>query len=120
MEALVELLRGGAHTLTELLEVVFELLSAFTILVGLVVTLRDLPRGVRAVQLGFARFLLLALEFLLAADILATVRAPTLDDLLRLGAVAAIRTFLDYYLSRELREPPRPQPSATGAAERPR
>nr|WP_246580872.1 DUF1622 domain-containing protein [Deinococcus aestuarii] len=39
---------------------------------------------------------------MLAADILATLRAPTWQDILRLGAVALIRTGLDFYLSREL------------------
>lgn len=84
------------------LEELFELLSALTIALGLLVALRRVGEGVRAVQLDFARYLLLALEFLLAADILATLRAPTWQDIARLGAVALIRTGLDFYLSREL------------------
>lgn len=86
------------------LEELFELLSALTIALGLLLALRQVREGVREVQLGFARYLLLALEFLLAADILATLRAPTWQDILRLGAVALIRTGLDFYLARELRE----------------
>ncbi|WP_102125758.1 DUF1622 domain-containing protein [Deinococcus planocerae] len=89
------------------LEELFELLSALTIALGLLLALRRVGEGVRAVQLDFARYLLLALEFLLAADILSTLRAPTWQDILRLGAVALIRTGLDFYLSRELREEPR-------------
>lgn len=93
-----------ADTVATLLAEAFELLSALTIALGLLLALRRLRDGVRAVQLSFARYLLLALEFLLAADILATLRAPTWEDILRLGAVALIRTGLDFYLSRELRE----------------
>lgn len=93
-----------AGTVAAFLAEAFELLSALTIALGLGLALREVRQGVRAVQLAFARYLLLALEFLLAADILATLRAPTWEDILRLGAVALIRTGLDFYLSRELRE----------------
>lgn len=94
--------RTIANGISELLEISFEGLSALTILVGLFLSLREFKHGVRAVQLGFARYLALALEFLLASDILSTLRAPTWEDITRLAAVAAIRTGLDFYLSREL------------------
>lgn len=98
----VEALRALADNLSELLKIGFEFLSALTILFGLVSALRVTSRGVRAVQLTFARYLVLALEFLLAADILVTLRAPNWEEIARLAAVAAIRTALDYYLSREV------------------
>lgn len=88
--------------MAEILEIGFEIISAATILAGLAVALSTREGGVRGVQLRFARYLVLALEFLLAADILATLRAPTWQEIARLAAVAAIRTGLDYYLSREL------------------
>ena len=91
-----------ANGIAELLEISFEGLSALTILIGLLLSLREFSKGVRAVQLGFARYLALALEFLLASDILATLRAPSWEEITRLAAVAAIRTGLDFYLSREL------------------
>jgi uncharacterized membrane protein len=96
---------------TEALEIGFQAISALTILIGLILSLRDLPRGVRTVQLGFARYLALALEFLLASDILGTLRAPTWQEIARLGAVAAIRTGLDFYLSRELEKAAREHPN---------
>jgi|SRR6516164_5972157 uncharacterized membrane protein len=52
---------------------------------------------------GFAEWLVLALEFLLAADILRTAISPTWSDIGKLAAIAAIRTFLNYYLSLDLR-----------------
>lgn len=91
-----------ANGLAELLGIAFEVISAATILVGLVSAFRTTSDGVRGVQLRFASYLVLALEFLLAADILSTLRAPTWADIARLAAVATIRTGLDYYLSREI------------------
>lgn len=58
----------------------------------------------RDIRLTFSRYLSLALEFQLAADILSTTIAPTFDDLAILAIVAAIRTGLNYFLSREMRE----------------
>jgi uncharacterized membrane protein len=47
-------------------------------------------------------WLALALEFQLGADILSTTVAPTFDSLGKLGILALIRTFLNYFLTREL------------------
>jgi uncharacterized membrane protein len=57
-----------------------------------------------AVRLQLARFLILALEFQLAADILGSAFAPSWDRIGKLGAIAVIRTMLNYFLTRELRE----------------
>ncbi len=55
---------------------------------------------------GFAGWLVLALEFLLAADILRSAISPTWNDIGQLAAIAAIRTFLNYSLSHDLRHAP--------------
>ena len=49
-------------------------------------------------------WLLLGLEFELAADIVQTVISPDWQDIAQLGAIAAIRTFLNYFLEKDLRE----------------
>lgn len=54
------------------------------------------------VRLGMARWLALALEFELAADILNTAVTPTWGDIEKLAAIAAIRTSLNYFLEREI------------------
>ncbi len=54
------------------------------------------------VRLYLGRYLALGLEFQLGADILSTAVAPTLDEVILLGAIAAIRTALNYFLSQEL------------------
>ncbi|HEX8920436.1 MAG TPA: DUF1622 domain-containing protein [Pyrinomonadaceae bacterium] len=56
------------------------------------------------VRLTLARFLALALEFQLGADILSTAIAPSWDQIGKLGAIAIIRTALNYFLMREMRE----------------
>jgi uncharacterized membrane protein len=50
----------------------------------------------------FAVWLLLALEFELAADVLRTAISPTWDDVGKLGAIAAIRTALNYFLEKDI------------------
>jgi len=56
----------------------------------------------RAVWLNFAQWLVAALTFQLAADIVSTSFSPSWDEVGRLGAVAVIRTFLSYFLDREV------------------
>ena len=56
------------------------------------------------IRLILARYLALALEFQLGADILSTAIAPSWDQIGKLGAIAIIRTALNYFLSREMKE----------------
>jgi len=48
-------------------------------------------------------YLLLGLEFLIAADIIDTLMKPTPQDLLVLGAIVVIRTVISFSLNSELR-----------------
>jgi uncharacterized membrane protein len=56
------------------------------------------------VRLDLARFLALGLEFQLASDLLRTAVAPSFEEIGKLAAVAAIRTALNFFLGREIRE----------------
>lgn len=56
------------------------------------------------VRLSLGRFLALGLEFQLASDILRTAIAPTLREIGELAAIAAIRTALNYFLAREIKQ----------------
>jgi uncharacterized membrane protein len=49
-------------------------------------------------------YLLLGLEFLIAADIIRTIFEPTLEQLAILGAIVAIRTVINYFLNLELKD----------------
>jgi uncharacterized membrane protein len=61
-------------------------------------------RELRDGYLNYARWLIAALTLQLGADILTTATAPTWDDIGRLGAIAVIRTFLNYFLERDIVE----------------
>lgn len=54
------------------------------------------------VRLQLARWLAVALEFELAADILRTAIAPSWDEIGKLAAIAALRTLLNYFLQKEI------------------
>ncbi|OLY92126.1 Uncharacterized membrane protein [Cnuella takakiae] len=92
---------------------VVELLGAVVIAVGLVQFLAGyLPAVLKrrshldnaVFRVRFGSTLTIALELLLAADILETAVAPTWDDIGKLAAIAAIRTTLNFFLEKELKE----------------
>jgi uncharacterized membrane protein len=56
----------------------------------------------REIWLRFATWILLALEFALAADILRTAVAPTWEDISKLAVIATIRTMLNYFLAKDI------------------
>lgn len=58
--------------------------------------------AIREVWLDYARYLIAGLTFQLAADVVSTTVAPTWDDIGRLAAIAVTRTFLSYFLERDL------------------
>jgi uncharacterized membrane protein len=61
--------------------------------------LLDVKKGV---WLRFAIWLLLGLEFELGADVLRSAITPTWMDIGQLGAIAGIRTFLNYFLEKDI------------------
>jgi len=54
------------------------------------------------VWLNFGVWLLLGLEFELAADIVRTAISPTWTDIGQLAAIGVIRTFLNFFLEKDL------------------
>ena len=97
-------------TAVEWLHLALEALGAVTIGAG---TLASLVLGVRAalvehrahvteMRFELTRYLALALEFQLAADVLQTAVAPEWRTIGHLAAIGAIRTALNYFISREL------------------
>jgi len=91
----------------------FEALGALVLVVGVlwslwiaVVTWRRTgqpTKGYAALRRAFGRALLLGLEVLVAADLIRTVAvSPTLDNVLVLGLIVLIRTFLSFSLEIEI------------------
>ena len=94
------------------LKLLVELTGAAIIAIGIVlafvgfvrVFIASEPENYNKIRLLLARYLALALEFQLGADILSTAISPSWDQIGKLGAIAVIRTALNYFLSMEMRE----------------
>ncbi len=87
-----------------------ETIGATLVFVGVIVAFIELLRQFAkrqtaefiSIRLILARYLALALEFQLGADILSTAIAPSWEQIGKLGAIAVIRTGLNYFLSKEM------------------
>jgi uncharacterized membrane protein len=83
--------------------VVFASLEAFVKVVPAVLSrLSDDVR--RDLWLRYARWLVAALTFQLGADIIETSIRTDWQAIARMGAIAAVRTALNYFLDRDIRE----------------
>jgi len=98
--------------LVQWIKLAVETVGAALVLVGVSVAMLCLirplftPRPMQfiAIRLILARYLALAIEFQLGADILGTAISPTWDQIGKLGAIAVIRTGLNFFLSEELKQ----------------
>lgn len=121
METLdIEGLEYSLSTFIFLLKFFLEALAALTIFWGLLRTLQyafqmnrrkrgrqpvlEYPFEFSQIRLTFGLWLALALEFQLAADILSTTISPSFEELGKLVVIAVVRTFLNYFLNKELEE----------------
>jgi uncharacterized membrane protein len=114
MKELIESIRTNLDSWGELTEVVLNAISLLCIVAGVVLSLAKgiKKRRTSAVdhplhtyfRMIFGGWLVVALEFQLAADIVGTIVSPTAAHLIELGAIAVIRTFLNYFLGKELSE----------------
>lgn len=81
-----------------------------TVKAALIFVQRNRPASAKnEVRLTLGRWLAVALEFELAADILNTAVTPTWADIEKLAAIAALRTALNYFLEREIRREASPE-----------
>jgi uncharacterized membrane protein len=99
------------HQATFGISVLGVLVIIFGVLCGLARFLRSEASALRGAPVEGERrtlrqvlgyYLLLGLEFLIAADIIDTLMKPTTQDLITLGAIVAIRTVISYSLNSEL------------------
>jgi uncharacterized membrane protein len=108
---LIHPVEGGLENLVSIGKLCLEAISVFCVLLGCYKTLQLALKLSRfkddtfpfvQLRIRFGVWLALALEFQLGADILATTVAPSTQALIQLGAIALIRTFLNYFLNHEL------------------
>ena len=114
MNEFIENIKSGLYTIGELLEVLLNILSVVAIVLGIILSATRTNNERRSMpgphprhtifRRNFGGWLVVALEFQLAADIVATIISPSYEKLIILGAVAVIRTFLNYFLVKELNE----------------
>jgi uncharacterized membrane protein len=108
-----ETLKAWLVAISEPTIVIIDAIAFVWIVVGvvylLVTALRAFATGAsnkdkRVIWLGFAKVLVAALSIQLAADIIESSISTSWEAIGRLGAVAVIRTFLDYFLGRDVTE----------------
>jgi uncharacterized membrane protein len=109
-----QIIKNVFYSASEVVIIILELISVVCIILGIIVSVRQMVRKRNSkapttplhikIRIKFGGWLALSLEYLLASDIIGTVIAPTIEHLIRLGAIALIRTFLNYFLNREVKE----------------
>lgn len=99
--------------LTENAAVMIDALALIVIVIGTIEAVFDGLRLMfagssdqqkRELWMRYARWLVAGLTFQLAADIIETSVSSSWDSVGRIGAIAVIRTFLNYFLERDVNE----------------
>ena len=105
METVILRIAEFAERLTDtaaIIIVAYGVIEAFVHLLGIMARPRASHGERKVVWRRFGVWLLLGLEFELAADIIGSIVSPTWEDIGQLGAIAVIRTFLNYFLEKDL------------------
>ena len=105
MEDLFQRIASPVAVLAEAAAVLIVALGVIQALVSVVKYLSGRQRGTGArkeIWMSLALWLLLALEFELAADIVRSVITPSWTDIGRLAAIGVVRTLLNYFLEKDL------------------
>ena len=107
MHNIEEWVRTGAIGVSLVAEAIGALIVAAALVIAFLRYTRGLiwraqPFPKEHIRLDLGRALVLALEFLLAADIVRTAVAPTWEEIGKLAAIAAIRTVLNFFLQLEI------------------
>lgn len=97
---------GQAVMLIDVVALVVIVGATIQAVVGMVRLLLSKPsdRERREVWMRYARWLIAGLTFQLAADIIETSITTDWEAIARVGAIAVIRTFLNYFLERDFVE----------------
>ena len=113
MEESLNIMELELHHVATILKLVIETVAIFIIAFSIFKTIpkfirsyqrKNSERFYHEIRLDLGLSLALALEFLLAADIVATAVTPTWESIGLLAAIAGIRTFLNYFLHKEVKE----------------
>lgn len=113
METLIHFIESELHHIATIVKLIIEAIAISIIVFS---TIRTVPKFIRTykrrdsetfyheIRLDLGLSLALSLEFLVAADIVGTAVTPSWESIGSLAAIAAIRTFLNYFLHKEVKE----------------
>jgi uncharacterized membrane protein len=80
------------------------LVSLFEFLKKEILSRTDAIKLNESIRIRLGSYLVLALEFFIAGDIVKTIITPTWESLGILGAIVVIRTILSYFLTKDLKK----------------
>jgi uncharacterized membrane protein len=110
----MEELRFGIEQVTSIVAMAVDIVMVMIVAVGsfraVIAVAKCLHAGealatsIREIWLHYAAWIILALEFALAADLIDTVIAPSWQEIGQLGAIAVIRIALGYFLGKDIEE----------------
>jgi uncharacterized membrane protein len=107
----MDTLHGVINAVCFSLSIVGALITVWGIIISLVEFLKkefprkeDCIKNNELIRIKLGSYLVLALEFFIASDIIKTIITPTWEGLGVLGAIVVIRTVLSYFLTKDLKK----------------
>ena len=101
-------LEATIRSVADFIQIIFEVASVLAVAAGgvafiIALLVRKASNSSANARLVLGKYLIYALELQLAADIIATATDPSMQEIVKLAAIAIIRTFLNYFLAAEMR-----------------
>jgi uncharacterized membrane protein len=107
----MDIFHNAINSISFTLNIIGALITIWGILISLVEFLKkeisvreDSIQLNEAIRIKLGSYLVLALEFFIAGDIVKTIITPTWQSLGILGAIVIIRTILSYFLTKDLKK----------------
>lgn len=103
------------HSLINIITFGLNIIGALITLWGIIISLfeflqkeftfeEDHIKSNETIRIKLGSYLVLALEFFIASDIIKTIITPTWESLGILGIIVVIRTILSYFLTKDLKK----------------
>jgi len=107
------------ETFLQFVVIALEVIGVAIIIVGVLKTLYVFGRCVikripirplmTEIRIDLSNYLILSLEVIIGRDIIETFLKPTLEDIITLSVLVALRTLLAFFLNYEMRHMPKPK-----------
>ena len=108
---MIEVFHGAINILSFVLNIMGAFITIWGIILSTTAFLKkefspqeDRILANEAIRIKLGSYLVLALEFFIAGDIIKTIITPTWEGLGILGAIVVIRTILSYFLTKDLKK----------------